>query len=829
MNISITKLIRPFVCLCLVLSSWIGTAQNYQHHEIMVNGTFIYDFASFPWPNQPTQPNHGETDLAYMGIINGIWQNRLTYTPDPDYVGLDYFHICYHFTPNNTYGCLYFEIEMVDNSVVATNDYVSANVNEVVTVNVLENDASSSGVYNITLATLANNGSLSISSDSTITFIPDAGFKGAAQFHYTICDDSTKCDKAMVTIFYEDNASTSETVNIALKKNSFIDLIVPMHENFGIQTPPEYGNTEVIDEDGVLRYTPYIGFTGADDLTCYYEHLGVTKTITYNISVLPIAVQNTFGKTDFAVTAINKSVTFNVLANDGPSTYVQSNTQPANGTVTRYLGNVTYTPPAGFEGATSFNYTVCLLGTPSCQSVKVYVTTSNYVPAAPEFLLQTAKNTPLVIDYVSKINNWTFTGPVGGESDLGGTVQIFPGNTTQTIHGQEATGYNLLVYTPPSDEIDVIDEFEIVYCAPNGACTTVKIYVNLIDIPASANTDTLCVADCVFPGDANNDGKVNMVDILPIGYCTGVVGTARENASTEWYGQYSADWPGVMGAKEKHVDADGDGSVTALDSIWINEYYGNSSNLYAGPVASLENIPLYFIPQTPNPGPGDLVEIDIVLGAPNAPAFDIYGLSFSLGYNAEIVVPGSMNVNFFDDSWTSYNSPMISYMKDHYADNKVDVAYTRTSDVSASGFGIIGTVSFVIEDVIDLRLNEFFNFNLNFNGSPVTMNAAGEYVTIVGADLQLKINTKPGLNDSENPLISYPNPTDDLLNIHLNGGDELEQVKIFDLVGNLMYDSGSILDKHHTVDVSKFHNGMYIINAFTTTEMLSIKTRVEHE
>ncbi|MFK7809460.1 MAG: Ig-like domain-containing protein [Saprospiraceae bacterium] len=830
-NISKPKLIRVLVCLCMILSSLTGFAQNYQNHVVMMNEDFEYDFASFPWPNQPSDPSHGETEWEYMGILNGIWQNRITYTPNTDFVGLDSFYVCYNFTPDNTFGCMYFEMEVVDYSVVAVDDYVTANTGDIVSINVLENDISSSDVFNIQIATLANNGSLNVDSDSTITFIPNSGFRGAAQFHYTICDDEDKCDKAMVTVFYDNTESISEDVELAVKKNGYLDLIIPMEENFGFQSLPFSGNAVVHDENGVVRYEPYIGFTGTDDFTCYYEFEGVTKIVNYTINVLNVAEQNTFAANDFAITAADQSVTFNVLDNDANNTYVQSNTDPVNGTVTRSLGNITYTPNPGFEGAESFEYTVCLLGTPSCETATVYVTTSNYNPGNAEFTLQTAKNTPLVIDYNPEIEDWQFTGPgiIDGESDEGGTLEFFYGNSTHTINGQDVEGYNLLIYTPPSDEFDLTDEFEIWYCAPGGDCQTVKIYVDLIDAPLDANTDELCVTDCVFPGDANNDGIVNMVDVLPVGFCTGVVGPSRDNPSPDWYGQFSEDWDGPMGAIEKHVDTNGDGEITGADTLAINEHYGKTAAIVAGPVATLENIPLYFIPRTPNPGPGDLVQIDVMLGTPAAPAFDIYGLSFSLGYNAEIVEEGTMSIQFDDSSWASYNSPMLGFSKDRYAANKFDVAYTRTSDVSANGYGIIATVEFVIDDVIDLRLNEYITFRLDFEGEPITTNAAGQYVTVAGADMEMKINTKPGLNDTDDIIVAYPNPTDEVLNVFANGSEELEQVKIYDLIGNLLYDSGRILEKNHQVDVSTIHNGLYIVNAYTTKEMISVKAQIEHK
>jgi len=408
----------------------------------------------------------------------------------------------------------------------------------------------------------------------------------------------------------------------------------------------------------------------------------------------------------------------------------------------------------------------------------------------------------MVIDYKVPIGNWSFDLTNGGESDLGGTIDYYEGNTSLNIHNQDVSGYNLLVYTPPTDEVDVTDYFEFEYCITDGDCEVVKIYVDLIEIPGTAATDTICIYDCIWPGDVNRDGAVNITDVLPVGYCAGIVGPERDNPAEGWYGQYGSDWENNQGAtsiNEKHVDTDGDGIVTGQDTIAVNANYGKYNNVTPTAVAYLENIPLYFVPLTSNPGPGDLVEIEIVLGSASNPAYDMYGMTFSVGYNTDLVEEGTMNVQFYDKNWMEYNSPMMSMVKDRYNEAKIDVAYTRTSDVSSSGYGVIGKLDFIVIDNIDLRLEQFVDFNLIHLNQPVTM---------------------------QDLLVAYPNPVADVLKVHLNGQDEIEQLRVFTHTGELVYDSGRTATKHIEIDVSEYHDGMYIINALTSREMISKKVNV---
>lgn len=832
MNVSKPNLIKAVLAICLMLSAVIVSAQNYVNHTLMVDEEFELIFETLYTPGSAQGYSNGTAGRQFIQVNgNGFHDYRLWYQPNPGYIGPDTLSIQYTDPATSSSAFIYIAFNIVEFEVTAKNDFVSAEINDVVTINVLENDYSSSEIINLRAATLANYGTIETSIvDSTVTFTPKPGFEGIAQFHYTACDDVETCDMGMVTVFYENDYSSTDTIAVFTKEEQAIDLVLSIKEGHDFISEPSNGSVVVEDSDGALRYTPNEDFRGTDQFTLYYLFNGTTNVRTYTIDVLEAAAPNTFARNDYAEVSTNNDVVIEVLANDGPGVFVQTNTDPEHGTLTNSTGVFTYTPDANYNGPDFFTYEVCIIGQTTCEFAKVSIVVSDYKPSAESFTLSTAINTPMVIDYKVPIGNWSFDLTNGGESDLGGTIDYYEGNSSLNIHNQDVSGYNLLVYTPPTDEVDVTDYFEFEYCITNGDCEVVKIYVDLTEIPGSAATDTICIYDCIWPGDVNRDGAVNITDVLPVGYCAGIVGPERDTPTEEFYGQYGYDWENNQGAtstNEKHVDTNGDGIVTGQDTIAVNANYGKYNNVTPSPIAYLENIPLYFVPLTPNPGPGDLVEIEIVLGSASNPAYDMYGMTFSVGYNTEIVEEGTMNVQFYDQNWMEYNSPMMSLVKDQPNKAKVDVAYTRTSDIASSGFGVIGKMDFVIIEELDFRLESYINFNLIHLNQPVTMNAAGQYVQARGEDLTFKIGYEPnnGLSGQE-LLIAYPNPVADVLKVHLNGQDEIEQLRVFTHTGILVYDSGRTATNHIEIDVSEYHDGMYIINALTSREMISKKVNV---
>ena len=91
----------------------------------------------------------------------------------------------------------------------------------------------------------------------------------------------------------------------------------------------------------------------------------------------------------------------------------------------------------------------------------------------------------------------------------------------------------------------------------------------------------LCCGQVLFPGDTNNDGLCNYLDLLPVGLCYGLEGPPRPIPGTAWLPSNYILWPQNMpGTVLNHAfaDADGNGFVDSLDLTAILLNYGLSQN-----------------------------------------------------------------------------------------------------------------------------------------------------------------------------------------------------------------------------------------------------------
>lgn len=89
-------------------------------------------------------------------------------------------------------------------------------------------------------------------------------------------------------------------------------------------------------------------------------------------------------------------------------------------------------------------------------------------------------------------------------------------------------------------------------------------------------------AERVFPGDTDNNGEVNALDILPVGVYFSYTGTPRDSVSLAWGGRRAALW---NNAAATYADANGDGIVDERDVVAIGVNWGRT---HAGPMQSYE-------------------------------------------------------------------------------------------------------------------------------------------------------------------------------------------------------------------------------------------------
>ncbi|MCB0616184.1 MAG: T9SS type A sorting domain-containing protein, partial [Phaeodactylibacter sp.] len=794
-----------------------------------------YEYSFRSEPNPPGIPIQPQNGTAYWSSAGQSFEYILRYTPDDGFIGYDTMRLSYFkrigssaFLPRT----VTFYITVDTAQVFARPDYATTPVGQSVTLNVVENDSTTNGGLLLKNIPLVNNGVATLAGDSSITFTPAPGFEGVAYLNYVVCDAVGICDNGTASFFViGPSASQPDTVRIFTRKNRPQAVFVPY--DYVLVGSPSNG---IFDESGDYPvYTPNTNYIGLDYIS--FDYNGVSKVI--EIKVLDIR-DNKFAIDDRAyMTPYDGTKEINVLANDlygsssgcfqlvGSAQY--GSAEWVSGQDAR--GVVRYTPPAGFTGVDWFTYSICEPGSPgNVETATVHVFVSNFEPSSSLFQMSTPKLTPLVIGYSVPIQQFSFS--IEAPANLG-TVVFLPGQVDTTIYGRQVTGYNLIVYIPGVNVTSGRDEFELNYCVmDNGGCSyekTVKVEVDILDI--GDGSEPMCFDDCVWSGDTNFDGVVNMKDLLPIGLCMGEVGIPRSEVNlAQWYGQYGDDWRAPFQQAPidlKHLDTDGDSIITALDTFAISSFYGRTHSLTAVDIPFFEHE--IVLSGDLFAQPGDYIELPMLMGASNDPAKNVYGFTFPFQYNPNVVIPGSVTLDFETNSWIAYNSPIL-YMSKNNQSGLVEAGFTRTNGIAADGYGRIGKVGFIISDDIDGFRPGAEGLSFDVGGGVATvMNSAGMSYGVNVQSVTIHIVPPPEEKTGIDPdqLKLYPNPTDlGFINVHLNGGLDFERVLMYDLTGRQVFDTGNVLARRMQLPVGQLNSGMYFLSVYTPEGVINKKFEV---
>jgi len=314
-------------------------------------------------------PLHGSVDIDDTG--------KLVYTPNTDFVGQDIFVVTI------TDGRGGFDTETVrvvvtpdDNVVPDASDDRYEVTGQVMTLDVLANDTDENGdALTIIDVVQPQHGTVSITSNGTLLFVPAAGYNGDDSFSYTISDGRGGVDTAVVTLVglpsnrapvaADDVAKTPEDrpVLIAVLAND-VDPDADLITVTEIAVQPRHG-TVVILADSTVVYTPAANWNGHDVFTykaCDPEGLCAFADVV--VTVTPVNDAPVAGD-DFVSGPANTAVNVPVLDNDedidgDDLTVTAISTPPTGGTaVINEDGTITFTPTAGVTGDVTFVYTVC--------------------------------------------------------------------------------------------------------------------------------------------------------------------------------------------------------------------------------------------------------------------------------------------------------------------------------------------------------------------------------------------------------------------------------------------------------------------------------------
>jgi hypothetical protein len=382
-----------------------------------------------------TAPTHG--------TLSGAAPN-LTYTPDPDYSGLDSFN----FVVND--GSLTSTAALVSITVTPLNDPPTANAQSVSTprdtakaITLTGNDIDGDSLT-FAVVTGPSHGVLSGTAPN-LTYTPDPGYSGPDSFSFRANDgtlDSTDATVSItVTPLNDAPVATPQSVTTAEDTAKAITLAGTDTDgdtlSSAIATGPTHGVLSGTAPN--LTYTPDANYHGPDSFT-FTVNDGTVDSAAATVSITVTPLNDAPVATPQSVSTPEdtaKAITLAGTDTDGNALTFAIASGPAHGTVTGTGANRTYTPAANYNGPDSFTFTVND-GTvdSAAATVSITVTPVNDPPTATPQSVSTPEDTATAV---------TLAGTDVDANAL--TVAIASGPAHGTLTG---TGANR-TYTPAAN------------------------------------------------------------------------------------------------------------------------------------------------------------------------------------------------------------------------------------------------------------------------------------------------------------------------------------------------------------------------------------------
>ncbi len=446
------------------------------------------------------------------GIVNSFSiDGTFTYTPNTGFIGNDSFQY-YVLDHCGLYALAYVYLNVVaQNGNPTAADQTLSSLNEDTPYSGLlsslvsdpENDAIS-----YELITPPTFGSIQLFSNGNYTFIPPANYTGSVSFTYGACDVVGQCDQGTITLIINNTDNdpplllndtltlaedTSIQVNIAA--NDFDDSAVLTYTIF---SQASHGIASLINNSGIVSYSPYSNFFGNDSFTL--QACDGTNCATSVVYISVTAVNDAPLATTFILNLIedsNTSGSITTVSDVDNSTLVFSlpNGNVIYGLVINADGTFQYTAPSNYFGSQSITIQACDTGN-LCASTQFTINVT------------AVNDLPFVINDTYTINeDQTLTGNLSnGESDIEGSALTYSIN-------QPVQGGNLLLnangqftFTPISNWFGT-QTLAVNVCDNQGGCSVSQLSIQVTavnDAPASSPANLTSNEDQTLNGNLLN-------------------------------------------------------------------------------------------------------------------------------------------------------------------------------------------------------------------------------------------------------------------------------------------------------------------------------------
>jgi hypothetical protein len=268
----------------------------------------------------------------------------------------------------------------VNDPPVANPDNATTPEDTATVVDVSQNDQDVDGNLSVTSVTIAQNpghGNATVNlSNGRVNYAPFLNFSGLDTLIYQICDTSSACDSAVVTITVsavnDPPLANNDVRNILEDTPTALNLLANDNDPDGnldastvtVTSQPLNGVTVVNPANGEVLYTPNHNYFGTDQFNYQVcDTQGICDTALVNITIqsvndAPIAINDTyFIAQDQVLNVGAPGVLTNDSDVDSASLTAVLDQSPTKGSITlQSNGSLVYTPPLGYVGVITFTY-----------------------------------------------------------------------------------------------------------------------------------------------------------------------------------------------------------------------------------------------------------------------------------------------------------------------------------------------------------------------------------------------------------------------------------------------------------------------------------------
>ncbi|MCO6476479.1 MAG: T9SS type A sorting domain-containing protein [Phaeodactylibacter sp.] len=345
-----------------------------------------------------------------------------------------------------------------------------------------------------------------------------------------------------------------------------------------------------------------------------------------------------------------------------------------------------------------------------------------------------------------------------------------------------------------------VDTACLAICDGSGFCDTTLLVVTVLDN----------MVDPVWPGDVNNDGRVDQVDHWAIGLGYGFTGPVRPNASNAWVPQPMADWPGslffIYQFNRKYADCNGDGEINSGDTYAIYTNWGRTHPLRA----ELPDYPDRAVPMSLERTSlrSDFAEFALSVGEASLPLSGAYGFAFEVHFEP---LPAAEVRFSTEGSWLgTEGEDMMALVKTFPEMGYAQVSMVRTDRNPRPGSGTLGI------------------FRLQCPAGDCGQVAVRniQYLEVTGDAYEIQESTlSPVGSTLQSQVHLYPNPVQERLRVALpSSGD----ARLFGASGQLMW-SGRLQPQENEISVKGFAPGVYVLKILLPEGLVTEKVIVAND